>query len=67
MNASYTVRWTDPHDDGAYKSLVDVEYATAGWVEWYNNRRLHSAINWQSPAAFEDAHYAALNPEEQFL
>ena len=53
--------------DGAYKSLVDVEYATAGWVEWYNNRRLHSAIGWQSPIAFENAHHAALNLEEQFV
>lgn len=53
--------------DGAYKSLVDVEYATAGWVEWYNNRRLHSAIGWQAPVAFENAYYAALTHEEQLV
>jgi hypothetical protein len=23
---------------GPYKTLADVEYATAGWVDWYNNR-----------------------------
>ena len=27
--------------DGPYKTLADVEYATAGWVDWYNHRRLH--------------------------
>jgi transposase InsO family protein len=53
--------------DGAYKGLVDVEYATAGWVEWYNSRRLHSAIGQQSPAQFENAYYAGLTTEEQLI
>lgn len=53
--------------DGAYKDLLDVEYATAGWVEWYNNRRLHSAIGWQSPVQFENAHYAGLTLEGQLV
>jgi putative transposase len=50
---------------GAYKTLGDVEYATAGWVEWYNNRRLHSSLGYVPPIEFEQAHYAALKPEEQ--
>lgn len=29
---------------GPYKTLADVEYATAGWADWSNSRRLHSAI-----------------------
>ena len=29
---------------GPYRTLSDVEYATAGWVAWYNNRRLHSSL-----------------------
>jgi len=29
---------------GPYKTIADVEYATAGWVDWYNNRRLHSTL-----------------------
>ena len=48
-----------------YKSLGDVEYATAGWVDWYNNRRLHSSLGYLPPIEFEQAHYAALNPEVQ--
>jgi transposase InsO family protein len=45
--------------DGPYKTLADVEYATAGWVDWYNHRRLHSSLGMMSPDEFENAHYAA--------
>ena len=51
--------------DGPYKTIADVEYATAGWVEWYNHRRLHSTLGMIPPIEFEQAHYAALNTEEQ--
>ena len=27
---------------GPYRTIADVEHVTAGWVDWYNNRRLHS-------------------------
>jgi putative transposase len=47
---------------GAYKTLADVEYATAGWVDW-NNRRLHSTLGMLTPNEHEQAHYAALDPE----
>ena len=51
--------------DVPYKSIADVEYATAGWVEWSNNRRLHSSLGYVPPAEFEQAHYATLNREPQ--
>lgn len=50
---------------GPYRNLADVEWATAGWVDWYNNRRLHSSLNYRTPEEFEQAHYAALNRELQ--
>lgn len=50
---------------GPYRNLADVEWATAGWVEWYNTRRLHSSLSYNSPEEFEQAHYAALNRELQ--
>ncbi|MBO1758979.1 integrase core domain-containing protein, partial [Dermacoccus sp. NHGro5] len=46
-----------------HKSIADVEYATAGWVEWYNNRRLHSSLAMTTPAEYETAYYANLNRE----
>jgi len=57
-----------PHDRvprRAYKSIADVEFATAGWVEWYNQRRLHGSLGMMTPTAFEDAHDATLNREPQ--
>ena len=50
---------------GPYKTLADVEYATAGWVDWYNQRRLHGSLGMISPTEFETAHYATLNREPQ--
>ena len=51
--------------DGPYKTLADVEYATAGWVDWYNNRRLHGSLGMVPPVEYEQAHHAALKPEMQ--
>ena len=50
---------------GPYKTLSDVEYATAGWVDWYNQRRLHGSLGMISPVEYETAHYATLNREPQ--
>jgi len=58
------IRTTVFHD-GPYKTIADVEYATAGWVDWYNNRRLHSSLSYVPPAEFENTHYATLNREPQ--
>lgn len=49
--------------DGAYKTIADVEFATAGWVDWYNHRRLHGSLGMLSPDEFEAAYYAALTRE----
>jgi Integrase core domain len=46
------IRTTVFHD-GPYKTLADVEYATAGWVDWYNNRRLHEALQLAQQATLE--------------
>jgi putative transposase len=51
---------------GPWRSLEQVELATAEWVDWWNHRRLHGAIGDMPPAEFEalyhsqrDAIYAA--------
>ena len=38
-------------------SSAALELATARWVEWYNQRRLHSSIGDVPPAEFESNYY----------
>ena len=42
-----------------------MEYATAGWVDWWNNRRLHGILGMITTDEAEQAYYAALIPQEQ--
>ena len=56
------IRTTIFHD-GPYKTIADVEYATAGWVDWYNHRRLHGSLGMVSPDEFEATYYADLTRE----
>jgi len=39
---------------GPWRTVDDVELATLGWVDWWNTRRLHSAIGHVPPTEFED-------------
>jgi putative transposase len=39
----------------SWRTVADVELATAGWVDWWNERRLHSACGDVPPAEFEAA------------
>ena len=48
------------------RTVDDIEYATMEWIDWYNNRRLHSILGYIPPNEFEAAYYAqpaALQPE----
>jgi len=40
-----------------WRSLEQVELATAEWVDWWNRRRLHGAIGNIPPAEFEALYY----------
>ena len=48
---------------GPYKTITDVEYATTGWVDWYNYRRLQGSLGMVSPDEYEADYYAALDRE----
>ena len=48
--------------DGPWRGLDDVEYATLGYVDWFNNRRLHGEIGMVPPAEFEASYYALSTP-----
>jgi len=51
--------------EGPWRSLADVELATAEYVEWFNTRRLHTAIGGVPPAEYEAAYYAQPQPEPE--
>lgn len=51
--------------DGPWRNLADVELATAGYVDWFNTRRLHTAIGGIPPAEFEAAYYAENQPDPE--
>jgi putative transposase len=36
-----------------WRSLEQIELVTAEWVEWWNQRRLHTAIDDLPPAEYE--------------
>ena len=38
---------------GPWRGLDDLEYATLEWVDWFNHRRLSSAIGYVPPAEYE--------------
>ncbi|MFD6891729.1 IS3 family transposase [Streptomyces sp. NPDC059957] len=40
-----------------WKTLAQVELATAEWVDWYCHRRLHGEIGHVPPAEYETAYY----------
>jgi putative transposase len=48
---------------GPWKTLAEVELATAEYVEWFNSARLHSAIGHVPPAEYEAVYYAQTQPQ----
>jgi putative transposase len=38
---------------GPWHNKNEVEIATAAWIEWYNDRRLHEACGYRPPTEFE--------------
>ena len=45
------------HRRETWRSVAQVELATAGWVHWWNQRRLHSALGYVPPAEYETAYW----------
>lgn len=48
-----------------WTGLVDVELATLNWVDWFNKKRLHSAIGYVSPFQFEALYYERMQHLDQ--
>jgi len=51
------------HQDGPWRGLDDVEFATLDYIDWFNQRRLHGSIGMIPPAEFEVAHYQRQDAE----
>jgi putative transposase len=45
---------------GPWRTLDDVELATLGWVDWFNQQRLHGQIGDMPPAELEATYYRQL-------
>ena len=41
---------------GPWRNLDDLEFATLEWVDWFNNRRLFSALGYVPPVEYEANH-----------
>jgi putative transposase len=50
---------------GPWRTMDQVELASAEWVQWWNERRLHGACGDVPPAEFEAAYYRALVEGEE--
>ena len=60
VNSLYKAELIGP---GAWRSIAEVELATAAWVHWWNHRRLHSACGMRPPVEYEAAWAAPAPPE----
>ena len=49
------------HRQGPWRNMQDLEMATLGWVDWFNNRRLLGPIGNIPPAEAEENFYAQRN------
>jgi putative transposase len=50
---------------GPWRTLTQVEAALAGWVDWYNHRRLHGTCNNIPPVEYEQRYHQRRTPEEE--
>lgn len=50
---------------GPWRNADHVELATLTYIDWFNNRRLHSELGYLPPAEFEDHHYARTRAQTQ--
>jgi transposase InsO family protein len=58
LDKNEAVAKDSPFRAGPLRGLADVEELTFEWLDWYNNRRLHSALGDVPPNEFETNYYA---------
>ena len=59
-------KWELIYPQGPWRGLDDVEFATLGYIDWFNHRRLHGEItednSYVTPAEFEATYYRQIQP-----
>ena len=59
-------KWELIYPQGPWRGLDDVEFATLGYIDWFNHRRLHGEITddntYVTPAEFEALYYRQTTP-----
>jgi len=59
-------KWELIYPQGPWRGLDDVEFATLGYIDWFNHRRLHGEITddnaYVTPAEFEATYYRQAEP-----
>ncbi len=54
------------YPQGPWRGFNDVEFATLGYIDWFNHRRLHGGItddsSYTTPAEFEAGYYPQRTP-----
>jgi putative transposase len=63
VNAAYKTEVI--HRAKPWRCVDDVELATAEWVAWYNQERLHEALGYRTPAEYEAALTGTSHPANQ--
>jgi putative transposase len=62
-------KWELIYPQGPWRGLDEVEYATLGYIDWFNHRRLHGEITdnntYVTPAEFEASYYRQAIPADQ--
>ena len=61
INGLYKTELIKPR--GPWRTVDDVEIATAEWVDWFNHRRLYEYCGDVPPADLEAAYYAQHQPQ----
>jgi len=56
------VRW-----EGPWRNASDLELATLGYLDWFNNTRIHSALDYRTPAEVEAEYYSQQAAREHTL
>ncbi len=65
------LKWELIYPQGPWRGLDDVEFATLGYIDWFNHRRLHEEItndnSYVAPAESEAINCRPNQPAEEVV